>query len=117
MSLLISLCIGLGGAAGALLRALVGRLIRSDFPLPTLIVNILGSFILAAVYTGLPAASDLTRALLGTGFCGAFTTFSTFILEAVLLARSGLYWRAASYIVLTIGLCCLASWSAIYLMS
>ena len=117
MSLLVTLCIGLGGAAGALLRALAGRLIRTDFPVATLVVNILGSFILAVVYTGLPPASELTRALLGTGFCGAFTTFSTFILEAVILARNGMYKRAVGYVMLTLGLCCLASWTALNLIT
>ena len=117
MSLLVTLCVGLGGAAGALLRAFVGRLIQSDFPVATLIVNILGSFILAVVYTGLPPVGELSRALLATGFCGAFTTFSTFILEAVILARNRMYKRAVAYVVLTLGLCCLASWSALYLMT
>ncbi len=117
MSLLLTVCIGLGGAAGALLRALVGRLVRSHFPLATLIVNVLGSFILTVVYNELPAANELSRAILGTGFCGAFTTYSTFILETVILARNNMYKQAATYLVLTIGLCCLASWSAFCLVN
>lgn len=117
MSLLVTFGIGLGGAAGALLRALFGRLIRSDFPLATLLVNILGSFVLAIAYTALPPTSELSRAVIGTGFCGAFTTFSTFILETVILARSGHILRASTNLILTLGLCCLASWLGICLMS
>jgi len=117
MSLLVVLGIGLGGAIGALLRALFGRIIRSDFPLATLLVNILGSLLLAIAWTSLPAGSELQRAIIGTGFCGAFTTFSTFILETVILARSGRIGWASLYLILTLGLCCLASWGGIYLMS
>ena len=116
MSLLVTIGIGLGGAAGALLRALFGRLIRSDFPIATLLVNILGSFILAVAYTALPGTSELQRAIIGTGFCGAFTTFSTFILETVILARSGRVVYASLYLLLTLALCCLASWSGICLI-
>ena len=117
MSLLMVLAVGLGGAAGALLRALVGRWLQSDFPVATLVVNIGGSFILAAAYAALPPEAELTRTLIGSGFCGALTTFSTFILETVILARSGQLRRAALYLVMTLSLCCLASWGGFCLMS
>ena len=117
MSLLMVLVVGLGGAAGALLRALAGRWIRTAFPLPTLLVNVIGSFILAVDYAGLPADSEIVRALIGSGFCGALTTFSTFILETVILARSGQGQSAAIYLLLTLGLCCLASLGGFCLMS
>ncbi len=116
MSLLVVMGIGLGGALGALMRALFGRLIKSEFPFATLLVNILGSFILAAAYASMPMTSDLSRAIVGTGFCGAFTTFSTFILETVILARSGQFYRAVLYLALTVGFCCLASWGGFILM-
>ena len=116
MSLAMAIAVGLGGAAGALLRALAGRWIRSSFPFATLLVNVAGSFLLAAAYAGLPDAPDWTRALIGSGFCGALTTFSTFILETVILARSGQCRRAAAYLILTLGLCCLASWGGFCLM-
>lgn len=109
--------IGLGGAAGALLRAFAGRCIQTRFPWATLTVNVTGSFLLAAAYTALPVDAELVRALVGAGFCGAFTTFSTFILETVLLARTGSHKAAVVYLSLTIGLCCLASWGGFYLMA
>lgn len=116
MSLLSVVAIGLGGAAGALARAIAGRLIRTRFPWATLSVNVSGSFLLAAAYAGLPLESEFARALIGSGFCGAFTTFSTFILECVILMRAG-EWRAALwYLSLTLFLCSLASWGGFYLM-
>jgi CrcB protein len=108
--------IGLGGAAGALLRALTGRWLQSGFPWATFLVNVLGSFILAAAYANLSMDSELARALVGTGFCGAFTTFSTFILDTVILARSGLWKRALLYLGGTLVVCCLASLAGFYLM-
>jgi CrcB protein len=111
------MAVGLGGAAGALLRALVGRWIQHDFPLATLLVNVGGSFLLAAMYSSLPQGAELTRALVGGGFCGALTTFSTFILETVILARSGRMRWAALYLLLTLSLCCLASWGGFYLIA
>ncbi|MGC9450615.1 MAG: fluoride efflux transporter CrcB [Oceanipulchritudo sp.] len=117
MSLLTVLAIGAGGAAGAMLRALTGRWIRSSFPFATLAVNVAGSFLLALAYAGLPMESEIWRALLGSGFCGAFTTFSTFILETVILARSGQPGKAVLYLLMTILLCCLASWAGFHLMA
>lgn len=117
MSLLMAVAVALGGATGALLRALTGRWIQGDFPWATMAVNVSGSFILAAAYAALPMDSEITRALLGTGFCGAFTTFSTFILDTVILARSGLWKRAMLYLLGTVLVCCLASFAGFYLMS
>jgi CrcB protein len=114
MSLMVVICISLGGAAGALARALAGRLIQTDFPLATLIVNTIGSFLLAMAYTGLDTDSILLRSLIGAGFCGAFTTYSTFILETVILFRSAQKRQAIFYAISTIGLCCLASWLGIH---
>ena len=117
MSLMVAICVGMGGALGAIVRALIGRWIRSGFPLATLCVNITGSFIIAAAYAGLPLDSVLARAFIGAGFCGALTTFSTFILDMVILARSGQWKPALAYLAGTLVLCCLASWSGFYLMS
>ena len=117
MSIVTMILIGLGGAGGALLRALMGRVIQTEFPWATLLVNVSGSFLLAVAYAWLPADAVLARALVGAGFCGAFTTFSTFVLETVLLSRSGRMRAATVYLSLTLGLCCLASWGGFYLMA
>jgi CrcB protein len=72
------LFVGLGGTAGALARHLVGERIERGTR-GTLLVNVVGSFLLGLL-TALPVSTTAMLAL-GTGFCGAFTTFSTFAFE------------------------------------
>jgi fluoride exporter len=84
-----------GGALGALARAGVGRALPvrpGDWPWATFIVNVAGALILAWLTTRLAemvAPTRYWRLLLGTGFCGALTTFSTFQVETIRLARDG----------------------------
>lgn len=86
-----ALLVALGGAVGAPLRYLTDRAIQarhdSVFPWGTLAVNVAGSFLLG-VLLGLPAGSGL-YALLGTGLCGALTTYSTFGYETLRLIQEG----------------------------
>lgn len=90
----------LGAAVGAPSRWAVDRFIQtrhpSLFPWGTFAVNVLGSLLLGLVL-GASAAAPLA-ALLGTGFCGGFTTFSTFSFETVRLAEQGRAGRAAVYV-------------------
>lgn len=79
--------VALGGGVGAGVRYLAGRHLRSfgSFPVPTFTVNVVGCLILGLLAGAtMPAA---VFALLGTGFCGGLTTYSTFATEAVGLAR------------------------------
>ena len=85
-----ALLVGLGGVAGALARHLLGERVETGTR-DTLAVNVLGSFLLGAL-VAVPVGDDLL--LVGTGFCGAFTTFSTFAYETVRLAESGRARRA-----------------------
>lgn len=86
--------IGLGGIVGAnaryLLSGWAARRWGTGFPYGTLIINVSGSFVLAFVLTYVVArlhnSADL-RLLIGTGFCGAYTTYSTFAFESLALAR------------------------------
>lgn len=80
--------VGAGGAAGAVLRHLVGQRVSSArFPAGTLTVNVVGSFALALVtFLG---ASHEAALLIGTGACGSFTTFSSFSVETVRLWETG----------------------------
>ncbi|MGC4813865.1 fluoride efflux transporter CrcB [Micromonospora sp. DT228] len=85
------LLIALGAAVGAPLRYLTDRAVQSRhdsaFPWGTLTVNVVGSLLLGAL-VGWPTGPALT-ALLGTGFCGALTTYSTFSYETLRLTRGG----------------------------
>jgi CrcB protein len=85
------LLVALGAAIGAPLRYLTDRAIQSQhdsvFPWGTFTVNMVGSLLLGFLI-GLPVDATLT-ALLGTGFCGALTTYSTFSFETLKLVRSG----------------------------
>jgi CrcB protein len=102
--------VALAGAAGALSRFLLDEFVSlrvsSTRPLGTLVINVTGSLILGFL-TGLVlyhGVSPNVRVVLGTGFCGAYTTFSTFAYETVRLdeegARRDAAWNvAASFIV------------------
>jgi CrcB protein len=85
-ALLPAVAVGLGGVVGAVARYLVGLRVERA-PLHTVLVNCLGSFLLGVLVA---APVDGTALLVaGTGFCGAFTTFSTAAVETVELAVEG----------------------------
>ncbi|WP_026401611.1 fluoride efflux transporter CrcB [Actinomadura rifamycini] len=91
-----------GGMVGAPLRYAVDRAVRartgSGFPWGTFAANMLGCLVLGAL-TGAAmrgAAADSVRLLVGTGLCGALTTYSTFSYETVRLAESGARLPAAA---------------------
>ena len=88
------LLVGFGGVLGALSRFAVGSWI-ADRQRDTLAVNVLGSFALGALTAGLAQNAALLT-LFGTGFCGAFTTFSSFAVETVELYESGARSRAVA---------------------
>ena len=108
------LAVAAGGACGAVGRYMVmvgaTRLLGLHFPFGTLIVNIVGSFLLGMLAEGLALAwtvSPETRLFLVVGFLGAFTTFSTFSLDVVSLYQRGQVLLAAVYllssVVLSVG--------------
>ncbi len=112
---MIYLLIALGGAAGSLFRYLVGgavqRMSDSGFPVGTMVVNISGCFIIGVLvrqFLNMQLSPEL-RALLIVGFCGGFTTFSTFSAETLGLIEGGEYSRAAGYVVLSVTLCLAAT--------
>ncbi|MFB6312193.1 MAG: fluoride efflux transporter CrcB [Salinirussus sp.] len=79
-----ALLIGIGGAVGAVSRYLIGLLLgKTSFPWATLVVNALGSFILGLVLFA--EGTSTLQLLVAVGFCGAFTTFSSFSFQTVRL--------------------------------
>lgn len=105
--------VGLGGGIGAIMRYLTSEAMRSasqSFPVGTLLVNLLGSFVLG-MWVGYELRHSQTeglRLLLAVGVCGGFTTFSTFAIEALRLIQHGATWTAVGYILASVlgGLAC-----------
>lgn len=98
--------VALGGALGAVCRYLISRLSDTSFPWGTLAVNLLGSFfiglLVGVVNRGL--LSPEMKLLLVTGFCGGFTTFSTFASEAFTMLRMGDAMLMALYVGMSVAL-------------
>ena len=117
-----SLLVGAGGFCGAVSRYLVGvgaaHWIGGRLPWSTLIVNVAGSFGLAVLLTMAMTSSNVPRHLqiaLGTGFFGAFTTFSTFSHETMRLLELG-PGDAVLNIVLNVVLCLAAAWAGAFVV-
>jgi len=114
MQLSILLAIGTGGFIGAILRFTIStwiqKLFSPLFPIGTLTVNIIGSFIIGfmALYFE-NIISPHQKALIITGMLGALTTFSTFSLETVTMLQEGLWGRAFANITLDTFLCIAAT--------
>ena len=101
-----SLSVAAGGATGAWLRFVAGRLIGpAQFPVATLMINVLGSVAMGLLAGWLVRQGDggeQWRLLLGVGLLGGFTTFSAFSLEVVTLAQRGAVAQAALYVGLSL---------------
>lgn len=105
----IILLVGGGSFAGGICRYLMQQFIQarypSSIPLGTLTVNILGCFIIGIIFGFGEKGNVLSpemRLLLATGFCGGFTTFSSFAYENVALVQSSEYYYTIGYIVLSV---------------
>ena len=112
---LLSVVLGsaLGGVSRYFLSGMIARGFGETFPWGTLVVNVTGAFVIG-VFGGL--ATD-NAALLGspdlwlfavTGFCGGYTTVSSFSLQTLALARDGEGFRATAYVAVSVVLCLLA---------
>lgn len=104
--LLVGIGSFVGGNARYILAKSVGSMIDARFPLGTFIINISGSFILGII-GGLVAQraiphADAARLALGVGFCGGFTTFSTFEFETHALFEDGIWLTAVTNMFLSL---------------
>lgn len=116
------LAVALGGAIGALgrygLNGLIYQVSDHRIPLGTLVVNVLGSFLMGIFYVLIIEKGVLPvemRNFLMVGFLGAFTTFSTFSLDALALWQNGHLLLAVTYIAASLFLCLLAIACSIWL--
>jgi fluoride exporter len=116
----VYLWVAIGSAAGGIARfwasGAVARLIGETFPWGTMLVNIVGSFIIGFVATltapdGRVFVGSTARLAIMTGFCGGFTTFSSFSLQTLNQLNDGEYLQAGANIGLSVFLCLAAVWA------
>ena len=105
------LIVGAGSFLGGALRFLISTLMKgactSSFPWGTLTVNLIGCLLIGVIYGLFARHSNVQHTmclLLTTGFCGGFTTFSTFANEGVQMLQSGNFGAFAAYSSLSLGL-------------
>ncbi len=95
--------VALGGAIGATFRYLIGEYVnnisKTKFPIGILLINLMGAFVLGSIIN---QSSSNLYLFLATGFCGGFTTYSTFSIEAIQLLQRNQYGWFFTYIILTI---------------
>lgn len=111
------LLVAFGGAVGSVLRYLVSKWLQeassAAFPVGTLVVNVVGCSLIGLIY-GASDRWDISgdmRLLLTVGFCGGFTTFSTFMNESLSLMRADNLLSLALYASLSVGLGLVAVWA------
>ena len=114
--------VAIGGALGSIARYALSTWIfdvsSHKFPYATLAVNVLGSFVMGILFVIIVEKAALPnemRSLLMIGFLGAFTTFSTFSLDALGLWQNGHIFMSVVYMLATVILCLIAISSAIWL--
>ena len=114
--------IAAGGAIGSVLRFLLSNgvhgIVSRDFPYGTLVVNVLGSFIMGLSYILLIERFSVSaewRAFIVIGLLGAFTTFSTFSIETLVLVQNSELTKAALNVFTSVLLCLIGCWIGIIL--
>lgn len=115
--------IGIGGAIGSIFRYLLSKWVQGwvglTFPLGTLMVNVVGSFLIGflsmILLNKMVTFEGELRALLLIGLLGGFTTFSSFSLEVLQLWENGEGLKVASYLFLTLALCFCGTWGGLLL--
>jgi len=108
------LAVGMGGALGAISRYWLAGILNTKaekLPLGTLSCNVIGSLVMGILFVLIMEKAKLSpelRPMLMVGFLGAFTTFSSFSLETVVLLQEGHTMSAVIYVLLSVILCIIA---------
>ncbi|MGL3212909.1 fluoride efflux transporter CrcB [Bradyrhizobium sp. BR 1433] len=123
MNVQLLAAVAIGGSLGSVARYLVaigaGRLVGTEFPWGTLVINIVGSFLIGVFAEAFALswnASQAMRVFLTVGICGGFTTFSTFSLDAIVLMQRGELWSAGTYIAASVALSIFALFGGLLLV-
>ena len=112
LSLLVLAGSALGGLARYWLVIAGAFLLGPDFPWATLLVNVVGSFVIGAVSAATDARADVAvRAFVAVGICGGFTTFSSFSLQTLEMMQAGRMAAALAYAGMSMVLCLASVWA------
>lgn len=114
------LLVAFGGALGSVLRYLtslfVAHYFSGKFPLATFIINFVGCLLIGVFFHFSIRVDEKLKYLLMIGFCGGFTTFSTFANENLQLIHTGNYFLALLYMLLSVVLGVIAVWLGMMMM-
>lgn len=123
-SLATTIAVFIGGGLGSLARYGISLLIvnkfKSSLPIATIIANssaCLTMGIMLFLMTQKAELPPILRPLILIGFCGGFSTFSTFSLETVVLLKVGDYWYAIANVLISLILCCIILWQFVKIPS
>ena len=108
----------LGGVARYYLASAIQQRVGPTFPWGTLVINVSGGLLLGVLMRyalATPSVSAELRALLTTGFCGGYTTFSTYSYETATLLEDGQYGRAGTYALASVVLALVATFAGFVL--
>jgi CrcB protein len=117
-----ALLVFFGGGLGSVARYLLSvkfNNYENSIPFGTLLANVLGSLFIGLIFGYIAKTGNLSERntlLLATGFCGGFTTFSTFIYENYLFVKTGDYFSFLPYLLLTFVLGFIALFLGLYLI-
>ena len=109
----------LGGGSRFLVQQYFAKQFATSFPLGTMVINIVGCFFIGVIFSASQKANIMTnemRVFLATGFCGGFTTFSSFSLENYTMLRDGQIFNVFAYTGLSVFIGFLATYFGIQLI-
>lgn len=104
------LAVFIGSGIGGVCRWAMSNLFNGSYPIGTILANVVGCFVLGIISKNSPGDPHI-KLLLTTGFCGGFTTFSTFMNEDFLMMKGGQLFLAIVYMLTSLSLGLLSAWA------